>query len=252
MAARKQPAAREQTAAAMDAGALRRRLAGLADAGYAAFMQKTVPVRTRPFLGVRLPQLRALARELSRRPDWTALYRMTGTPDSVEEQLLRGFLPAYACRDYAALAPWLARFVPTIDNWAVCDCCGCTFTQVRRDREAAWPYIMDCLDSREEYVQRFGFVMLLNHYATPELLPRVLDVLAGVRPTAYYAEMALAWALSVFFLLSPETVMARLRADTWPPAMVRLACRKILESLRTPEAWREPMRQLRQCCKSVG
>ncbi len=94
-----------------------------ADPGYRAFSARLLPVGT-PLLGVRLPALRRIARELSR-GDWRAY--LDGAADgSFEEILLQGMVIGYAEMDMGERQHRTAAFVPKISNWSVCDsfCAG--------------------------------------------------------------------------------------------------------------------------------
>ncbi len=218
----------------------------MAEPSYAAFSAKLSPGITRPMLGVRLPQLRKLGKELAIRADWRDIYTILTTAETFEEQLLCGFLLGYAKPDFDEFIRLLPQFIPLIDGWAVCDCCCASFTLVARHREEAWPFLVENLKSDETYRQRFGTVMLMDHFRTPEFTPRVLDAYTTLRPNGYYAEMGLAWALSVFVLSMPEKVLSLLRSNTWSVNVRLLTCRKILESHRTPQTLRQEIPLLRR------
>ena len=72
---------------------LRHRLECLAEPDYQAFSSRLLPKGT-PLLGVRLPVLRKIARELARK-DWH-FYLDTASNDSFEEILLQGMVIGYA------------------------------------------------------------------------------------------------------------------------------------------------------------
>lgn len=107
-----------------DYEALQARLRSLADPAYQAFQQKLVPDVTN-LLGVRVPALRQLARELVR-GDWRG-YLEAARHDTYEETMLQGLVLGCARMEQNELFARLAAFVPHIDNWAVCDVtCGGT------------------------------------------------------------------------------------------------------------------------------
>lgn len=226
--------------------ALRLQLSELAEPDYAAFHSKLVPGNSRPILGVRVPVLRKIARDLAKRPDWRYLFAALLAPESYEEQILCGLLLGYACRDYDEFETLVAQFQPVADNWAVCDICCNTFTIVARHSERAWPFLTAYLQSRDEMAQRFGIVMLMSHYRSPEDLPRVLEAYTMTTPRGYYAEMGMAWALSVLILYIPQLVVDMLRIDCWSLKVRRMTCQKILESRRISDDWRTVVTNLRR------
>ena len=112
---------------------LRARLESLADPGYRAFSARLLPVGT-PLLGVRLPALRRIARELSR-GDWRAY--LDGAADgSFEEILLQGMVIGYAEMDMGERQHRTAAFVPKISNWSVCDSFCAGLKAVREDPDS--------------------------------------------------------------------------------------------------------------------
>ena len=88
----------------------------------------------------------------------------------------------------------LERFVPQIDNWAVCDTvCGASKCVMRRDRmsvagkggrtsssggasgvrEAVWDFLERWWGSEREFEVRFAVIMAMCHFLSPEWLDRV-------------------------------------------------------------------------------
>lgn len=208
---------------------LRRSLEALADPRYRAFASKLIPGGI-PMLGVRLPQLRAMAKQLARAGHWQL---PTPAEPYMEEVMLRGMLIGYAPRHVKleARLTELERFVPLISNWSICDSCCTTYAFVRRQREEVWPWLAPYLASAEEFPARFGVVMLLCHYRQEATwAARVAEVLPTVPATGYYAEMAVAWCACELILHEPalaDRLLASLR-----PSVRRLTLRKLRESNR--------------------
>lgn len=226
------------------APALRRRIEEMSERKLADFSSALIPGAGRPVLGCRIPQLRRLARELAR-GNWRRLLDEELGDESHEEVLLRGFVIGYARMEAEERMERIRSFVPQADNWALCDCCCASFNAVRRFREKAWPFVRECTRSEEEYRQRFGIVMMMDHFLTDEYSDSVLTELAALKPTGYYAAMGGAWALSVAVLKYTEPTLRVLHHAGTDTEMRRLACRKILESRRTPPQLRLLIQELR-------
>ena len=215
---------------------LRAALVAMAEEPYRAFAAKLIPGGI-PMLGVRLPALRTLAKQLARSGVWQL---PTPAEPYMEEVMLRGMLIGYAPRS----VPWqarldeLERFVPYITNWSICDSCCTTYTFVRRHREEVWQWLAPYLASAEEYPARFGVVLLLDHYKQDATwAARVAAALPTIPATAYYAEMAVAWCACELILLYPalaDSLLSSLR-----PSIHRLTLRKLRESRRQSE-WLPP------------
>ena len=94
---------------------------GMAEPRYAAFAGSLLPDNHYLLLGVRLPRLRQLARELAHGDGAPALLRRApGKRATFEEIMLRGFVAGYAPGlDFAERCTCIDRLVPFLDNWSL-------------------------------------------------------------------------------------------------------------------------------------
>lgn len=223
----------ERQTAAEQALSVRAQLQQLADPNYRQFTAKLLP-GTDSILGVRLPALRRLAREIAK-TDWRGWLEQA-SDDIFEERMLQGLVLGYAIAEPKELLAYTAAFLPKIDNWSVCDSLCAGYRLANREPELVWDFLQPYLDSPLEFPCRFGAVMLLDHYCTPEYLNRTLARLAQVQPNGYYAKMAVAWAVSVCFVKDPALTIPYLQRETWDDFTHNKALQKVTESLRvTPE-----------------
>lgn len=93
-------------------------LAVHADARYAAFVTSLMP-GTRPVVGVRLPVLRALAKEIAK-GDWRT-YLEEAVDDTFEEVMLQGYVTGVARMPFEEQMERMATYVRKINDWALCD-----------------------------------------------------------------------------------------------------------------------------------
>ena len=157
---------------------VRGRLQEMAEPDYAEFSRRLLPSGVRRLYGVRVPQLRALARELVSAYDWDSVFRALLQPATFEEQMLCGLVLGYGCHDGRRWLETVDCFVGLIDNWSVCDSCCATFKIVQRHRELFWPYLLSQAHSPEQYRQRFALVVWLGQYGCG-----VVALCLGARPT---------------------------------------------------------------------
>ena len=220
---------------------LRARLESLADPGYRAFSARLLPVGT-PLLGVRLPALRRIARELSR-GDWRAY--LDGAADgSFEEILLQGMVIGYAEMDMGERQHRTAAFVPKISNWSVCDSFCAGLKGAATEKEAAWRLVEECLADRRPYYRRFGLVMEMDYFLDGGHMERVLESAVSVGEEDYYVKMAAGWCLAECYAADPEKTDRILRSGRLHPDVLRLAQKKIRESRKIGETWQENARKI--------
>ena len=204
-------------------------LAALADGDYRQFSAKLLPPGTN-LLGVRLPQLRALAKRIAAE-DWRGWLAAAGD-DTFEEILLQGMVIGVAKADVDELLRYTAAFVPKIDNWSVCDSFCASLRYVRRHPEAVWDFLSPYLTSDREFDVRFAVVTMLDHFVDESHIDAVIARLTALTHEGYYVRMAAAWTLSVCFVRFPEKVYPLLEGGTLDPITHNLTIRKIRESLR--------------------
>lgn len=206
---------------------LREQLFEMAEPAYRDFITPLIPGVTH-VLGIRIPKLRLLAREIVR-GDWRS-YLSTADDLYFEEQLLQGFVIGYVKCDPAEKLRLTALFISKIDNWALCDCfCWRLKTP---ERAPMWDFIQPYFHSDREYHLRFAVVMALGNFVDEEHLDVLLTHLDACRHEGYYARMGVAWALSVCYVKFPERTEAYLRRSTLDDWTFNKALQKIIESYR--------------------
>ena len=70
----------------------------------------------------------------------------------------------------------LGKFIPNIDNWAVCDtvCCAAKWAGHREtDKNRLWDFLGKLRDSDREFEVRFATIMTMCYFLEPEWLPGV-------------------------------------------------------------------------------
>lgn len=224
---------------------VRQQLLERASESYRKFSAALIPnVEMDTILGVRLPELRGLAKQLAK-GDWRS-YLKQADSDYFEEVMLQGMVIGYAEADPEQKLVYVAQFVPKIDNWSVCDsfCSGLKFARANKPR--VWQFVQPYLSSPREYDVRFGVVMLLNQYMEEEYISAVLKHLDEIRHDGYYAKMAVAWALSICYIKLHEPTLNYLQCSSLDDFTYNKALQKITESLRVDPQTRNLIRGMKR------
>lgn len=208
-----------------------KKLDSLQDEKYRKFNESLIPGAEGTSYGVRLPQLRDIAKAIIR-DDWRQFLAETRDCNIYEIIMLRGLVIATAPCDYNDRLVMLADFVPSIHNWAVCDCVTASIKSARKHLPETFVFLTPYLQSREEFPLRFGVVMLMDFFITEEYIDRVLDIYRSIHHDAYYVNMAIAWALSVCFVKFREKTLPLFQAQTLSPWVQNKAIQKCRESRR--------------------
>lgn len=223
---------------------IRKELQALVDFKYQEFHSALVP-GTENILGVRIPQLRTLAKDITKREGWRSFVETTDT-QYYEETMLQGMIIGLAKMELDERMKYVRTFVPRIDNWAVCDIfCGELKTAVKKDKETVWQFIQPYLKSPEEFEIRFGIVMLF-HYIDDEHIDSLLNYADLFDHNAYYARMAMAWMISICFVKFPEKTMEYLRRSKLDNWTYNKALQKTIESLRVDKDTKDILRKMKK------
>lgn len=206
-----------------------KRLVALRDEKYQKFHSGLCP-GTENIIGVRTPEVRKLAREILRGDYEKFLAEVQN--EYYEETLLEGFVIAGAKVPLMDKLVLTERFVPKIDNWAVCDMVCGSFKFRPEELGKVWEFIMQYRRSEREFELRFMLVMMMDYFLTDGHIARVLEIANAVKSEAYYVEMAQAWLIATAFAKQREKTLAFLKQNELLNWVQNKAIQKIRESYR--------------------
>ncbi|MDU6264625.1 MAG: DNA alkylation repair protein [Anaerocolumna aminovalerica] len=222
---------------------IREELFNLADEKYRLFQMGLCP-DTDGIIGVRLPVLRKLAKEIAK-GDWRT-YLKNGNNQYFEEIMLTGMVIGCVKTDMEEILKYVGEFVPQIDNWAVCDsfCAGLKFTKLNKSR--VWDFLQPYLFSKEEFQIRFGVVMLLDYYIEDDYIDRILNIFNEIDREDYYVKMAVAWAVSMCFVKYEVKTIHFLEENELDDFTYNKAIQKIIESLRVDQETKTKLKKMKR------
>ena len=221
---------------------IQNRLFALRDEKNAAFEAKLIPnIPSETILGVRMPQMRKLARELYRAGKAESF--LTQVPhEYLEENCLHAFF-LEQIREFEACLAAVEAFLPYIDNWATCDSLNPPIFRKHRDelleRVRVW------LDSGETYKIRFGVKMLMSHFLEEDFREEYLDLVSVIQSKEYYVNMMRAWYFATALAKQWETTLPLLTERRLDPWTHRKTIQKAVESYRITEEQKALLRSLR-------
>ena len=209
---------------------IRRELEALADPAYWDFQAKLVPtVEEDRILGVRTPDLRALAKRLVRdRPDDVRAFLAAPAHATYDEMNLHGELIGRVAGTPEEAFDLLDAFLPHVDNWATCDLIR--VPAFRLDLPATLGHIRAWVASEPEYAVRFGVVQLTTLFLGDAFDPSQLELVAAIDRPEHYINMARAWYFSFALIRQPEATLPYF--ERRPPALDAWTHNKALQKAR--------------------
>ena len=226
----------------MRSDAVFQRLSELSDPTYRDFHAGLIPnISPETILGVRVPALRKLAREL--RGSAEAQEFMAALPhEYYDENCLHGLL-INDIKDFGATVSALDAFLPYVDNWAVCDLISPRSFKSRPPELAA--HVRRWLDSSHSYTVRFGIGVLMSFYLDEGFEPAQLEAVAERCCEEYYVNMMVAWYFATALAKQPEAALPYIenrRLSRWTHNKAR---QKSIESRRIPDETKAYLKTLR-------
>jgi 3-methyladenine DNA glycosylase AlkD len=223
--------------------AIQERLFALQDTAYRDFTAKLTPtVDPDSIIGVRLPVLRGLAKEL-RGTDEAAKFLKSLPHRYHEENHLHSFLLS-DIRDFDTAMGEIERFLPYVDNWAVCD--SLRVKAFAKDPGRALPYIERWIKSDRAFAVRFAILCLMNTYLGEHFEEQYLDMVAAVESEEYYVRMMVAWYFATALAKQYPCAVRVIedgRLEKWTH---NKAIQKAVESYRVSEEHKAYLRTLRR------
>lgn len=203
------------------------------DKGYRDFQSKLIPtIPAETIIGVRTPAIRKLAKEYAKDPE-SAAFLMQLPHTYYDENILHALLVA-EIKDYDTCVKEVERFLPHVDNWAVCDIFSPKVFKKNRDRLIK--KIKEWTASDHPYTCRFGMEMLMTHFLDENFRPEYLEIPAAVHSEEYYVNMMIAWFYATALAKQWDAAVSYIEEKRLNPWTHNKTIQKARESYRiTPE-----------------
>lgn len=162
-----------------------------------------------------------------------------------EEVLIEGILISYI-KEYDQFINYLYQFLPSIDNWALCDQSVSSYKIIKKNKEKFMKEIDQLLNSKNEYDVRVGIVSLLNYYIDEEYLMIIFKKIDQLNRKEYYIEMAIAWLVSIMYIKYPKETIKYLKKNTLSKTTQNKAIQKIRDSKRVSQEAKDDLLQYKK------
>ena len=213
------------------------------DTKYKDFHAKLIP--TVPYeliIGVRIPDLRKLAKEVYKSNDYKDF--LSALPhEYYEEDNLHAFL-IENIKDFKTAIAETEKFLPYIDNWATCDS---FFPAVfKKNTDKLLPYVLKWIKSDKTYTVRYGIVILMKLYSGEnfdEILP---EKVSTIKSDEYYVKMAVAWYFAELLARQYDKTIPFIENNVLDNWTHNKAIQKATESFRISVEIKEHLKTLKK------
>ena len=217
-------------------------LFALQDKTYAGFQSKLIPTIPREtIIGVRTPELRKMAKQVSKTP--AAQEFMQTLPHRYfDENQLHAFILSED-KDFNTCIANLEQFLPYVDNWATSD--QLSPKCFKKHTQELLPHIRKWMRSTHNYTIRFGICSLMRYFLDEAFLPEYLQWVASIKSDEYDLRMMQAWFFATALAKQwdatlPYIEQHRLEKDTHNKTI-----QKAVESFRITDEQKALLKTLR-------
>lgn len=221
---------------------LQNELLKISDAIYASFQSKLTPgIDPKLFLGVRVPVLREFAKSYAKKEE-SKSYLKELPHKYYDENMLHALLISQL-KDFDEIVTNLDKFLPYVDNWAVCDIMSPK--KLAKDKTRLFEFIKKWIKSKHTYTCRFGIEMLMSFYLNEDFKIEYLKLVASIRSKEYYVNMMIAWFFATALAKQWDSTILFIENKALDPRVHNKTIQKAIESYRISDEQKKYLRSLK-------
>lgn len=186
--------------------------------------QKRLIVSSYPLIGVRIPILRKISRQIN-----VDEYIDNFNPVYYEDILLYGMVIAKVKDDNLKMG-LVKAYIKYIDCWSICDTFCSNLSFVRKDLDKYFKWVISYLEDDRTFYIRFGLVMLLKYYADENYIKQIFNKVKNIKNDEYYCQMGIAWLMCELAVRNKNIVDNFMKS--MPKEIQKMYERKVKDSFR--------------------
>ena len=192
-------------------------------------------------IGVRAPDIKKLAKEIIKE----------GAADAFIEVLPHGYFEENSIHafiisqigDYDRAVSELDRFLPFVDNWAICD--SISPKAFKNNRNKLKSETERWISSQRTYTVRFGVKMCMDNYLDENFDPVFLEKCSLIESDEYYINMMVAWYFATALAKNWDASLPYIENHKLPVWIHNKTIQKAVESYRITDSQKELLKKYR-------
>ena len=213
------------------------------DLEYKTFQSKLIPnIDSSTMIGVRTPELKIIAKNLYKNNDYE-LFLNSLPHNYYEENIIHGLVIS-EIKDYDLCINYIDKFLPYIDNWAVCDQ---TNPKVfKKHKKEVMVKINEWIKSKEVYKIRFGVKTLMNYFLDDDFNKDYLKLPLIIKNDDYYVKMMIAWFYATALAKQYDETIKIIESNVLDIFIQNKTIQKAIESFRVTDENKKYLRTLKR------
>lgn len=212
------------------------------DKKYLDFTSKLIPnVDKKNIIGVRLPDIKIIAKKIYLNEDYQKF--LDSLPHKYHEENLIHIFIINLIKDYDKCIKEIEKFLPYINNWAVCD--SLKPKVLKKNKKDLINFVNKYIKSKHPYSIRYAISILMNHFLEEDYNPKYLKLVSNIKHDDYYVKMMMAWYYSVALVKQYEDTIKYLENKKLDRFVHNTTIQKAIDSYRINDDKKEYLRKLR-------
>ena len=218
-------------------------LFSIKDEKYKEFHKSLVLDSKYEIIGIRLPIIRKIAKEVSKTN--IEEYLKYANDNYYEEVMIQGLVISYI-KDEEKFYKYFKKYVNKIDNWALCDTFCNSIKIVQKYEDKYFKEAIKMSLSEEEFIARTGLIIILSNFAIEKNVSKILETLNKITSDKFYINMAEAWLICELYIRFPKEMMPFIKENNLNKFTHNKAISKIHDSYRVTDEAKEYLNTLRR------
>lgn len=214
------------------------------DIKYKKFHSSLVLNSKYEIIGIRVPVMRNIAREIAARGDIEEFLKYA-QDKYYEEVMIQGFVISHI-KDEKIFYKYFKKYINKIDNWALCDSFCNSIKIVRKHSEKYFEEAVKCALDKKEFISRVGLVLILDYFISQKNLEKIFKVMNEIQSDKFYINMAESWLICEIYIKFPKETEEFLKKNNLNKFTQNKAISKIHDSYRIGKDEKELLNKYRK------
>ena len=214
------------------------------DIKYKKFHSSLVLNSKYEIIGIRVPVMRNIAREIAARGDIEEFLKYA-QDKYYEEVMIQGFVISHI-KDEKIFYKYFKKYINKIDNWALCDSFCNSIKIVRKHSEKYFEEAVKCALDKKEFISRVGLVLILDYFISQKNLEKIFKVMNEIQSDKFYINMAESWLICEIYIKFPKETEDFLKKNNLNKFTQNKAISKIHDSNRIGKDEKELLNKYRK------
>ena len=218
-------------------------LISVKDEKYKEFHSSLVLNSKYEMIGIRLPVMRDIAKEISKGN--IEGFLNLAQDKYYEEVMIQGLVISHI-KDEKVFYNYFKKYINKIDNWALCDSFCNSIKIVRKYEDKYFKESIKMALDESEFISRVGLVVILAHFVSKDNLNTIFDTLNKIQSDKFYINMAEAWLVCEMYIKFPKETKKFIENNNLSKFTQNKAISKIHDSYRVSKEEKELLNKLRK------